>query len=82
MRSLKPSESESDEIDLKPKSVQRWHPSNHTIWAIGLGIAVLIVIAFLGGYIPLEKRKTLITGEAREQEEALPRVKVVQGARA
>jgi RND family efflux transporter MFP subunit len=86
MRSIKPiekpRESESDEIDLKPPSPTRWHPSNYTIWAIALGLAVLIVIAFLGGYIPLEKRKALITGEARDQEQALPRVKVVQLARA
>ena len=82
MRSIKPSESESDEIGLKPPSQSRWHPSNHTIWAIALGLAVLIVIAFFSGYIPLEKRKALINSEALEQQQALPRVKVVQLMRA
>jgi RND family efflux transporter MFP subunit len=85
MRSIKPiekpGESESDDINFRPPSVNRWHPSRHTIWAIALGVAVLIVIAFLGGYIPLEKRKALITGEALEQEQALPRARVVQLAR-
>ncbi len=82
MRSIKSSESESDEIGLKPPSQNRWHPSNHTIWAIALGLAVLIVIAFFGGYIPLEKRRALINSEAFEQQQALPRVKVVQLMRA
>jgi RND family efflux transporter MFP subunit len=86
MRSIKPvekpGESESDEIGLKPPSADRWHPSNHTIWAIALGLAVLIAIAFLGGYIPLEKRKAAIAGEALDREQALPRVKVVQLSRA
>ena len=82
MRSIKSSESESDEIGLKPPSQNRWHPSNHTIWAIALGLAVLIVIAFFGGYIPLEKRSALINSEAFEQQHALPRVKVVQLTRA
>jgi len=78
MRSIEPNERESDEINLAPPSLNRWHPSNLTIWAIALAIAVLIVIAFLGGYIPLKKRTALVAGEALEQEQALPRVKVVQ----
>jgi RND family efflux transporter MFP subunit len=47
-----------------------------------LGLAVLIMIAFFGGYIPLEKRKALINSEALEQQQALPRVRVVQLMRA
>lgn len=81
MRSIEPNERESGEINLAPPSLNRWHPSRRTIWAIALAIAVLIVIAFLGGYIPLKKRTALVAGEALEQEQALPRVKVVQVAR-
>jgi RND family efflux transporter MFP subunit len=81
MRSIEPNERESDEINLAPPSLNRWHPSNHTIWAIALAIVILIVIAFLGGYIPLKKRTALVAGEALEQEQALPRVKVVQVGR-
>jgi RND family efflux transporter MFP subunit len=81
MRSIEPNQRESDEINLAPPSLNRWHPSRHTIWAIALGIAVLLVILFLGGYIPLKKRTALVAGEALEQEQALPRVKVVQVAR-
>jgi RND family efflux transporter MFP subunit len=81
MRSIEPNQRESDEINLAPPSLNRWHPSRHTIWAIALGIAVLLVILFLGGYIPLKKRTALVAGEALEQEQALPRVKVVRVAR-
>ncbi len=54
-----------------------WHPSALTIWAIFLTVTVVLVIAFLAGYIPLRKRNALIRGEAQQQEEALPRVEVV-----
>jgi len=54
-----------------------WHPSALTIWAIFLTVTVLIVIAFFAGYIPLQKRNTLIRNEAQEQEQALPRVEVI-----
>ncbi len=33
-----------------------WRPSAITIWAIVLGVAVLIVGAFFAGYVPLQKR--------------------------
>src|SRR5215831_5465704 len=55
-----------------------WRPSATTIWAIFLGAAVLVVIAFISGYMPLVKRREVIAGEAREQERALPRVEVVE----
>jgi len=54
-----------------------WNPSSITIWAIALGITLLIAAAFLGGYIPLKKRESVILNQAREQEEALPRVDVM-----
>src|SRR5580704_6834236 len=58
-----------------------WHPSSITIWSIALGVALLIAAAFLGGYIPLKKRESVILNQAREQEEALPRVDVMQVGR-
>jgi RND family efflux transporter MFP subunit len=62
--------------------VNLWHPSGTAIWAIVLTVCVLITIAFLAGYIPLQKRRALILSESHEQEEALPRVEVVQVVRA
>ena len=55
---------------------QLWRPSKLTIYAICLAAAVLIVIAFFAGYLPLEKRRAVITAEAQESEQALPRVEV------
>ncbi len=49
-----------------------------TIWAIFLAVVVLVVVAFLAGYRPLVKRRDLIAGEAREQEQALQRVEVIE----
>jgi RND family efflux transporter MFP subunit len=58
-----------------------WHPSPVTIWAIFLGAAVLIVVGFFAGYIPLQKRKAVIAGEAHEERKALPRVEVIKAGR-
>jgi RND family efflux transporter MFP subunit len=72
--------------ELQPAShaarpAQIWHPSRLTIVSIALVVVVVLVTAFLGGYIPLQKRKALIVSEAHEQEEALPRVEVVEVGR-
>src|SRR5258708_6265657 len=58
-----------------------WHPSSVTIWSLLLAVIVLIVVAFFAGYIPLQKRKALILNEAQEQEQALPRVEVIEVGR-
>jgi RND family efflux transporter MFP subunit len=60
---------------------KRWRPSGLTITAIFLAITVLIVVAFFAGYIPRQKRETLIQTEALEQEQSLPRVEVMQVGR-
>src|SRR5438067_12197667 len=58
-----------------------WRPSAITIWALVLGLMVLIVVAFFAGYIPLRKRQSLISAEAQEQEQALPRAQVIEVGR-
>ena len=58
-----------------------WRPSNLTITAIVLTAVVLLVAAFLAGYIPLEKRQVLIRAEEKQQEQALPRVEVIRVGR-
>jgi len=62
-------------------SVKIWNPSNATIWSIVFLTTVLLVVAFLAGYIPLQKRRALIVAEAQQQEESLPRVEVVEVGR-
>jgi RND family efflux transporter MFP subunit len=55
-----------------------WHPSALTIWAIALAVIAAIVVAFFAGYIPLRKRNAVIRSLAHDQEQALPRVEVIQ----
>ena len=61
-----------------PSRSKLWHPSRITMWAIFLGMIVFAVFAFLAGYIPLQKRMTVIRSEAQEQEQSLPRAEVIQ----
>ncbi len=62
-----------------PRNV--WHPSGVTIWAIFLGAAILTVIAFFAGYLPLQKRKTAIEAETQQASAALPRMNVIRVGR-
>ena len=62
-------------------SGKMWHPSSVTIWGIALLITLLIVAAFFAGYIPLQKRESAIRNQAREQEDALPRVEIMEVGR-
>jgi multidrug efflux pump subunit AcrA (membrane-fusion protein) len=58
-----------------------WHPSSTTIWAIFLCAIVLIAVAFFAGYIPLQKRQAVVASEAHDEQQALPRVEVIQVGR-
>jgi RND family efflux transporter MFP subunit len=55
-----------------------WHPSALTIAVIALLITVLIVIAFFAGYIPMQSRRSVVAAEARQAQEALPKVNVIR----
>jgi len=57
-----------------------WHPSRLTISAILLTAFALFAIAFLAGYIPIQKRNSLIAAEAREQDRP-PRVEYISVGR-
>lgn len=58
-----------------------WTPSKTTIFAIAFFVLTLIVVGFFAGYLPMQHRRSVVIAEARQQEEALPRVQVVQVAR-
>jgi multidrug efflux pump subunit AcrA (membrane-fusion protein) len=58
-----------------------WNPSSVTIWSIVLLALVAFVIAFFAGYLPLRKRNALNVSEMQQQEQALPRVEVVEVGR-
>ena len=61
---------------------QTWRPSALTVWAIFLAAVALAVVGFLAGYRPLEKRRQIIAGEARDQEKTLQKVDVIEVRRA
>ncbi len=54
-----------------------WKPSKTTIVALALFTLILVVLAFFAGYLPLQHRRSVVVAEARHQEEALPRVRVI-----
>jgi RND family efflux transporter MFP subunit len=63
-------------------AAQIWRPSGLTISALFLMALIVVAIAFFAGYIPLQKRNTLIVAEAQEEQRALPRVEVTPAVRA
>jgi len=64
-----------------PGAKPLWRPSAITITAIVLAVTAAVVVAFFAGYLPIQKRNVTLNSEAHEQEQALPRVEVVQVAR-
>ncbi len=59
-----------------------WQPSRATISALLFGLLVLGVVAFLAGYLPLQRREATLRAEADAQQKGLPRVVVMQVGRA
>ena len=59
-----------------------WHPSRSTISALLFGLLVLVVVAFLAGYLPLQRREATLRAEAEAQQKGVPRVVVMQVGRA
>jgi RND family efflux transporter MFP subunit len=60
---------------------ERWKPSAITISVLLLGLAVLLIGAFFAGYIPLERRDSLVRAEAQEHDKELPRMEVMRVGR-
>ncbi|HYV63150.1 MAG TPA: efflux RND transporter periplasmic adaptor subunit [Bryobacteraceae bacterium] len=59
----------------------RWKPSGLTISALLLAFAVLLAVAFLAGYLPLQKRESLVRAEAESHAKDLPRMQVMRVGR-
>jgi RND family efflux transporter MFP subunit len=59
----------------------RWHPSPTTISALLLGFLILLVTAFVAGYLPLQKREATLRAEAQAQDKALPHLQVMRVGR-
>ena len=59
-----------------------WHPSRSTISGLLIGLLVLAVVAFLAGYLPMQRREATLRAETEAQQKGLPRVAVMQVGRA
>ena len=59
-----------------------WRPSRLTLISLVLGLAILILVAFISGFVPLQKRDSTLQAEAAQQAQSLPRVEVVKVKRA
>ena len=60
---------------------KRWRPSAITISALLFGLMVLLVGAFVAGYIPLQRREALVRTEADEHGKDLPHMEVMKVGR-
>jgi RND family efflux transporter MFP subunit len=69
------------EEGLSGPPVKRWKPSAITISAILLGLVVVLIGAFVAGYIPLQRRETLVRAEADEHGKDLPHLEVMKVGR-
>jgi RND family efflux transporter MFP subunit len=58
-----------------------WRPSGATISALLFGFLVLLVVAFLAGYLPLQRREAALRAEAEAQQKSLPRLAVMRVGR-
>ena len=59
-----------------------WHPSRKTISALLFGVLVLLAVAFLAGYLPLQRRDAALRAESDAQQKSLPRMPVMKVGRA
>ena len=64
-----------------PQYGKPWRPSGITIVAIFVALAVILAGAFFAGYLPFQRRETLVLAEARQRSEDLPRVEVIRATR-
>lgn len=58
-----------------------WKPSSFTIWAIFIALTIVVVVAFVAAYLPNQERRQVIAAEAKEVEQAAPRVETIVVAR-
>jgi RND family efflux transporter MFP subunit len=58
-----------------------WQPSRRTISALLFGLLVLGVVAFLAGYLPMQRREATVRAEAEAQQKGLPRMVVMRVGR-
>ncbi len=63
------------------RPAERWQPSRAAVGGLLAMAGVLLALAFLAGYVPLQRRETALRAETRAQEDGPPRVAVLHVAR-
>jgi RND family efflux transporter MFP subunit len=63
--------------DAQPPA-DRWHPSRTAISALLMIGLVVLAVAFVAGYLPLQQREAALRAEAVAQESGLPRLPVLR----
>jgi RND family efflux transporter MFP subunit len=64
-----------------PQYGKPWRPSGITVVAIVLLLAVVLAGAFFAGYIPLQRRDTLVRAESEQRTKDVPRMEVIRVGR-
>jgi len=57
-------------------------PSGKTVSTLLFGLAVVLLVAFLAGYLPMQRREASLRAEADAQRKQVPRVEVIHVSRA
>jgi RND family efflux transporter MFP subunit len=60
---------------------ERARPSKTVLWTLALGFALLVAAGFLAGYIPHQRRESMLIAEAKAEGDAAPLVNVVTAER-
>lgn len=63
---------------MKEDKGEYWRPSRATVSGLLFGLGVLLVVAFVAGYVPLQRRESALRAEADAQQKGLPRVVVMR----
>ena len=77
-RQLQEREAASEHASSYSQHTRVWKPSGIAITAIVLGIAAILAIGFLAGYMPMKKQQELVAQETQQSEDAPVRVDVIE----
>jgi len=69
------------QIEERRISGQSTAPSRHTIRNLTFLVVIVLIVGFVVGYIPRQRRQLQLTAEADTRNESLPRVSVISAQR-
>ena len=69
---------ETHPADREGRHNTSWQPSRTTMSALLLALVVLLVLAFVAGYVPVRRRDSALRAEVAAQQQGLPRASVIR----